>query len=181
MKKPYELIIVIPSGIECKFEHSKLVCKKNGKEAERKIFLPGTQIEVKDDKLIFKCAKANRKNIAAIKTQSAHIKNIFKGFENEYKYVLEICHVHFPMTIKIDKNNLVVTNFLGEKKNRVAVIPHGVNVKVDGQKILVTSHDLEKAGQTAAGIERATLVSKRDRRVFQDGIFIVRKPGEENE
>ncbi|MEC7431143.1 MAG: 50S ribosomal protein L6, partial [Candidatus Thermoplasmatota archaeon] len=44
--------------------------------------------------------------------------------------------------------------------------------------VTVSGSDREKVGQTAANIERACKIKKRDRRVFQDGIYIVSK-GEE--
>ena len=47
-----------------------------------------------------------------------------------------------------------------------------VKNKVD---VIVTGADIEKVGQTAANIERACRIRKRDRRVFQDGIYIVAK------
>jgi len=37
--------------------------------------------------------------------------------------------------------------------------------------------NLEDAGQTAANIERATKIKGFDPRVFQDGIYIIEKPG----
>jgi large subunit ribosomal protein L6 len=44
--------------------------------------------------------------------------------------------------------------------------------------VTVSGSDREKVGQTAANIEMACKIKKRDRRVFQDGIYIVSK-GEE--
>ena len=41
--------------------------------------------------------------------------------------------------------------------------------------VVVKGADREKVGQTAANIERACRIKKRDRRVFQDGVYIVSK------
>ena len=48
-------------------------------------------------------------------------------------------------------------------------------MEIKGDKVTVTGTDVEKAGQTAANIEQSTRISSRDRRVFQDGIFLVRR------
>jgi large subunit ribosomal protein L6 len=44
-------------------------------------------------------------------------------------------------------------------------------VEAKGDNITVKGMDKEKVGQTVANIERATSVSRRDIRVFQDGIY----------
>jgi large subunit ribosomal protein L6 len=83
------------------------------------------------------------------------------------------------MNVSHDKaeNVLVVKNFLGEKVDRRIKLVEGVDVKVDKEIIELESHDREKAGQCAANIEKGTRVRNKDRRVFQDGIFIIEKPG----
>jgi len=45
---------------------------------------------------------------------------------------------------------------------------------LEGKSVL--RHDKEKTGQTVANIERAGKIVGRDRRVFQDGIYITEKP-----
>ena len=123
------------------------------------------------------CAKANKKDIANIHAQAAHIRNLFKGLNEQFVYEMAICNVHFPMTVKVEGNKLAITNFLGEKVPRSANILPGVEVKIEGSKIKISSADVEKAGQTAANIEKASRVTNKDRRIFQDGIFITHKPG----
>jgi len=92
---------------------------------------------------------------------------------------MEIAYVHFPMTVELDegKNQITIKNFLGEKKPRICKLIKGADVKIDGKVITVESHNKEIAGQTAANLEKATFVKGKDRRKFQDGIYIVEKPG----
>ena len=79
------------------------------------------------------------------------------------------------MTLKVEKNYLIINNFLGEKTPRHAKILPEVSVDIKGPKVIVSSRNKESAGQTVANIEKATIVRKRDRRVFQDGIFLVER------
>jgi len=176
MKKEYNLEIEIPDGVECHADKHEIKCKKGNLELERKISAPNAAVKVEDGKIKFLCKKANRKDIAMVRANYFHVLNMLKGLDEEFVYEMEICYVHFPATAKAEGNKFVITNFLGEKVNRIAKILKGVKVEIKGSKISVSGNDIEKAGQTAANIERASKVPKRDRRVFQDGIFITKKP-----
>ena len=109
-------------------------------------------------------------------TYKAHIHNMLRGVQNPFVYTLKACSGHFPMTTKVDKNQVIITNFLGEKTKRKAKIVEGVTVNINGIEITVEGIDLEKTGQTAANLEKATKIKGRDRRIFQDGCFIISKP-----
>ena len=50
---------------------------------------------------------------------------------------------------------------------------------MDGENITVESADKELAGQTAADIETLTKRPGFDKRIFQDGIWMVSKGGKE--
>ena len=169
--------ILIPEEISCEYELEILKCKKGSNEIERKIELRQTDLKIKDNEIILECKKGNKNNFKIIKSAVAHINNLLKGLEEKFVYKLEACNVHFPMTMKVESEKLVITNFLGEKTPRIAKIFPKVNVELKGPKITITSHDREAAGKTAANMEKATKIKARDRRIYQDGIFITSKPG----
>jgi large subunit ribosomal protein L6 len=64
---------------------------------------------------------------------------------------------------------------MGGHAPRYANIVGGCKVKVAGADVTVEGNDVEACGQTAANIERATSRLGFDKRIFQDGIYIVRK------
>jgi len=176
MKKPMSEELQIPSGANVTYNGETFTVSKSGVELKRKIDLPRIKIEVKGDKILLSTDKGNKNEFKYIKSTIAHINNLFKGLDQKFVYKLEACNVHFPMTLKIDSGNLVINNFLGEKVPRKAKILSNVDVDLKGAKITVSSNDFEAAGETATNIEKATKIKNRDRRIFQDGIFIVEKP-----
>jgi len=168
--------IEIPQGISCEISGKILKFKKDGNELLKKIDVPGLNVSLKDNKITLECEKGNKNDFKTIKSYVAHLKNVFTGLQSEYIYKLESCNVHFPVTIKVEGDKVAITNFLGEKTSRFAKILPGVKVEVKGQKITVSSRDKDLAGQTAANLERATRIKNRDRRIFQDGIFLTERP-----
>jgi|SRR3990172_552426 len=177
MKQKITEQLEIPAGISCEAENNIVKCKKDGKELVKKINVPCLVVSMKDNKITLECMEGNKRDFKTIKSHIAHIKNMFLGLQNEYVYKLESCNVHFPTTIKSDGDRVVISNFLGEKTPRYAKILKGVKVEISGPKITVTSADKDSAGQTAANLERATKIKNRDRRIFQDGIFLTDRPG----
>jgi large subunit ribosomal protein L6 len=79
------------------------------------------------------------------------------------------------MQVKVEGKNIVISNFLGEKKPRVANILGETTVKASGDEVVISGINKEDVGQTAANIEQLTKIKRFDPRVFQDGIYIVEK------
>lgn len=179
MRKSYEVSVKILDGIDCKLLGNVLQCSKGNSTLSKIFALNKASMSLEGGMIKITSSKANKKDIANVNSYVAHLNNMFRGLNERYVYEMEVSNVHFPMTVKVDKNNLIISNFLGEKVPRKAKIIPGVEVKIEGTKIIVSSADIEKAGQTAANIEKASTVTKKDRRVFQDGIFITKKPGVE--
>ena len=177
MNKELERIIEIPSGIESALNVNEIILKKNGKEAKRKFDIYGIDFSLEGSKIRIYCKNSTRRESKMIGTIWAHINNMIAGLDKDFVYKLEICNVHFPMNAKIEGENVVIKSFLGEKMPRIAKILPNTKVEIKGNEITISSYILENAGQTAANIEKATRITKRDRRVFQDGIFITEKCG----
>ncbi len=176
MRKELQESLTLPEGITCTVEGKTLTCKKAGVELSRTFTLPGSILELHGNVITIKAPKGNKNDWKKIKSTVAHIKNIFSGVDKKFAYTLEACNVHFPMTLKSEPGKLTINNFLGEKVPRTAKILPNVTLEIKGTKLTLSSHDQEAAGQTAANIEKATRIRYRDRRIFQDGIFITSKP-----
>lgn len=169
--------IEIPEGVEVTVENNVVKVKGPKGELERALKYPGVKIFTEDGKVVIYKDFPRRKDIAIARTFKAHINNMIKGVTEGFTYRLKVVYSHFPITVKVQGDKVVIENFLGEKAPRLAQILPGVKVKVKGQEIVVEGIDKEKVGQTAANIEQATRITKWDRRVFQDGIYIVEKGG----
>lgn len=176
MRKELQESLTLPEGTTCIIEGKKITCKKAGNEISRTFTLPGIVLGLQGNILTIKALRGNKRDWKIIKSTVAHIQNLFAGVDKKFTYTLEACNVHFPMTLKSESGKLTINNFLGEKVPRTAKILPNVTLEVKGTKLTLSSHDKEAAGQTAANIEKATRIRYRDRRIFQDGIFITSKP-----
>lgn len=179
MKKPLSQIIEIPGGINVEVDGTKLIVKGPEGENEKEFNITNLDFEKKDNKIVIGNKKATKKEKRNMNTIAAHIKNMIEGVQKKFEYKMKICFSHFPISVDIKGNEALIKNFLGERTARKARIPSGVDVKVEKDIIIITSSNKELAGQTAANFENATKISKRDRRIFQDGIFITNKCGKE--
>ena len=176
MKKDLIREIEIPEGISVSVSGGEAKVSGNGKELVRSFDFPKIELKVERNKIILSAKRATRRESALIGTVWAHLKNMIKGVGEDFVYKLEVCNVHFPMNVKVEGDKVIIKSFLGETVERVAKIAPEVNVDIKGNQITVSSHNLEAAGQTAANLEKATRLTGKDRRIFQDGIFITEKP-----
>lgn len=167
--------ITIPEDLEVEVKNNEVTAKKEGNEIRKRF--SHILIEKKENKIIIKTEKATKREKKQINTIVAHINNMLKGLQEKFIYKLQICSVHFPMNVSIKEGFVVIKNFLGETRERKAKILPGVEVKIEKELAVVESADKEAAGQVAANIELATKIKGRDKRIFQDGIFMIEKAG----
>ncbi len=176
MNKDLERFVEIAEGVEVSINDNEFVVKGNGKELKRAFDIGKIKANVKDGKVVLVAKGATKREAKMMGTIDAHLKNMIKGLAEDFVYELEVCNVHFPMNVKAEGNKIIIKSFLGETTIRESKVLDGAKVDIKGTKITVTSHDIESAGQTAANLEKATRLTGRDRRIFQDGIFITKKP-----
>lgn len=169
--------ITVPEKIEVRIELDKIIIKGPKGEASRLFPTKNIKIEKKDNQIIISPIQAGHRFSALVGTFNSHILNMIQGVQEPYIYKLKICSSHFPINVKLAGTEILVSNFLGEKKPRKITIPQNVTVKIEGDIITVESVDKELAGKIASDIEQLTRISAKDRRIFQDGIYITEKAG----
>ncbi len=167
--------IEIPEGIEARLQGFDLHIKGPKGELVREFKHTRVKMSLQDGKIVIYCPLPKKKEYALAGTWKAHVLNMIKGVTEGFEYQLKIVYAHFPMKVTVKGRRIVIENFMGEKAPRYAEIFGDAEVEVKGDTVIVRSINKEHAGQTAANIERATRIKDRDPRVFQDGIYIVKK------
>ncbi|MBN2042959.1 MAG: 50S ribosomal protein L6 [Candidatus Aenigmarchaeota archaeon] len=168
--------IDVPEGIEIREEKRSIIVKGKKGELSKEFKNPFIKVKV-DGKKIVLSSETERKKVKAIMgTWRAILKNMFKGVSREWRGELKMVYSHFPVKIKTDNNRLVIENFLGERNPRSVPIPEGLKAEVKENVITVTGLDRERVGQLCGRIEQITKVRGYDKRVFQDGCYITKKP-----
>ncbi len=156
-------------------EHSIKV--SNGKNSiEKRFKAANVLLEKKDSVVVVKTDSKNRKNKSIVNTIASIIQNMFQGLNQEFEYKLSMVYSHFPMTLSKKEGFVEINNFLGGKRVlKSKIIGSFTKVEIKGKDISIKGPNKEETGQTAANLEKTTKVYNKDRRIFQDGIYITQK------
>lgn len=171
--------IEIPKEVEAEIEGTTLKVRGPEGENHREFRIGKLDFGKEENRIIIGYKKATKKEKKLMNTIASHIRNMIEGVQKKFEYKLKVGFSHFPITVELKEREALIKNFLGEKIDRKSKISDGVEVKIDKDVITVSSVDKEAAGQVAANFEIATKIRGRDRRIFQDGIFIINKAGKE--
>ncbi len=168
-------MIKIPEGVSLEVSGSKFVARGPKGTIEKSFDSGVAVVEIANGEVAVKALpglKERRSVSASVNSVAAHIKNALHGVSHGFEKKLTVIYAHFPITIEAKGSEVLVKNFLGEKSPRRASVVPGVQVKVEKQEITVSGVDREAVGQTAANIIQSARITRRDRRVFQDGIYL---------
>jgi len=172
-----EHTVTVPEGVNAEISEDGVVTITGPKGSLTRTFQSGFIDLFQDGSgIIVRVDLPRRKQRALAGTWNAHLNNMVKGVTEGFTYNLKAFYSHFPMTLAVSGNTFTVNNYFGERVPRTAEILADVDVKVTNKvEITVSGIDKGSVGQTAANFERCTTVKKRDRRVFQDGIYLLNK------
>lgn len=176
-----EKFVTIPEGVTVEIDGSTVKVTGPKGSVEETFKLGPIKIERMDDKIKISARFPKKKQKAMIGTIAGKIENMITGVTKGYEYKLQVVYAHFPITVSVEGDKILIKNFLGEKYPRVSRIFGNVQVKVKGQEITISGVNKEEVGQTAANLVQITKVRKKDQRVFKDGIFVVEKRVMEDE
>lgn len=165
----------VPEGVSVTVSGSKVSVKGPLGSIEKDFSHMPVQISLAERRVVVSTLLKGRRGVAMLGTASKHIRNMMKGVRSKYRVEMVAVHSHFPITMKVLQDKLLIENFIGERYPRAVVIPRGVEAKVSGDKLEISGIDIEKVTQLAGSVENATRISRKDQRVFLDGIYVVKK------
>ncbi|MCL5930118.1 MAG: 50S ribosomal protein L6 [Candidatus Thermoplasmatota archaeon] len=170
-----EKVIEIPKGVKVKLEGFAFEAQ-GPKGKVSKIFKNEyVTMELKDKNIRIYTKREKKTDIAVVGTWASIVNSAFIGVTKGFIYTMKIVYAHFPVKVTVKGNQVLLDNFLGEKSPRKITLGPETKVTVKGDLVTVEGSDLEATGNAAASIERMSKIKGFDPRVFQDGIYIVRK------
>jgi len=175
MVKEIARSVEIPEGVAVSVDGNTVTVTGPKGEISRRLSYPEIEIRKEDSQVIVNSRLDRKRQRAMVGTLAAHISNMIAGVTRGYEYKMKVVYSHFPIQLKAAPGELVINNFLGERKPRSAKILPGANVEIGKDEVVIKGISKELVGQTMANIEQATRVRGFDIRIFQDGIYLVDK------
>lgn len=142
----YRVIVKGPMGTVSKeFRNVPIIMRLNG------------------DEVVIEGYMLDRKGKAMVYTIASAVNNMIIGVTRGWRYKLKIVYAHFPISVKVQGDTLVIENFLGRKSKIALKIPQGVKVQATKDDVIVEGIDKELVSQFAANIEEATTLRGEER------------------
>ena len=171
--------IDIPEEVTAAMEHLDLTVEGPAGSVTKRLWFPDVDVSVDDGTVVIESDAGDARTEATMGTFESHVENMIHGVTEGWEYRMAVRYSHFPMQVRVEGDEVVIDNFLGERAPRTAPIRGDTEVEVDGEDVVLRGPDKEAVGQTAASIEQLTRVTDKDTRVFQDGVYITHKPGKQ--
>lgn len=170
----------IPKGIVCKINEKKVISVKGKLGEITKDFghAKKIDIQIEGNKVLLHADFPRKNTVALTFTLKNILNNMFLGVEKGYEYRMKIVYSHFPITLEPPKKGsdvIHIKNFLGERAPRITHSIGDVKITANKEEVIVSGLDKELVGQTCANIQKRCRIKNKDKRVFQDGIYVYEK------
>lgn len=173
MRDPEALKSVkIPENVELKVKGRVVEVKGEKGILSRDFSQAPVSIQAKEGEVSVKANWPRKREAALVGTVRSHVQNMITGVTKGFTYKLKVVFSHFPISIKVDGRRVLIENFIGERSPRVAKIVGDAKVTVKGEDVIVQGINVEDVAQTAANIQQATKIKRKDPRKFLDGIYV---------
>ena len=171
-----EKTVEAPDGVTLELKGMKVTVTGPKGKLQRDFKGEPIQMSLKKHILSLSVAFPRKRELAMLGTIAAHVKNMITGVTQGYTYKLTIVYSHFPITVDVKPQEVIIKNLYGQRDPRRAKIRgEDVKVKVDGDEIIITGIDKEHVGQTSANIQEVCKLRgklHKDPRRFMDGIWL---------
>jgi len=164
--------IQVPDNVDFSMDGKKISFKGAKGSLTRDFSFAPVAIEGEGKNIRVWAKWPRKKEAALVGTVYSHIQNMITGVTKGYSYKLKIVFSHFPISVKVQDKTVLIENFTGERRPRRVKTLGDVKIKVEAEDVIVEGVNLEDVSQTAANIEQATRVRRKDPRVFLDGIYV---------
>jgi large subunit ribosomal protein L6 len=171
------LTLEIPKEIDLKLEGKK-VTVKGTKGTISDDFSHMKELELNYDKNVFKISSyfPRKSTVAKMGTLKSLVENMLNGVTKGYSYKMKIAYSHFPISVDVDGDKILIKNFIGERSPRITYkAGKNIEIKTGKEDVIISGLDKNEVGQTAANIQKRCRIRKKDKRVFQDGIYVYEK------
>jgi large subunit ribosomal protein L6 len=164
--------ILVPDDVEASLEGKKFTAKGSKGTLIRDFSFAPISMKLEGKSISIQAQWPRKKEASLVGTLRSHMQNMIIGVRKGFTYKLKVVFSHFPISVKRKDQNVLIENFTGERNPRKAKIRGNVQVKIQGEDIIVQGIDVEEVSQTAANIEQATRVKRKDPRIFLDGLYV---------
>jgi large subunit ribosomal protein L6 len=164
--------IQIPDDVQLNLEGRKVTVKGAKGTLTRDFSFAPLYMKLEGKNVHIWAEWPRKKEASLVGTVNSHIQNMITGVRKGFTYKVKIVFSHFPISVKLKDKAILIENFTGERSPRKAKVVGDVQVKILSEDIYIQGTNLEDVSHTAANIEQATRVRRKDPRIFLDGLYI---------
>lgn len=164
--------VQVPDDVEVSLEGKRFTVKGPKGTLVRDFSFAPVSIELNGRNICIRAEWPRKREASLVGTLRSHVQNMITGVRKGFTYKVKIVFSHFPISVKLKGKTVLIENFTGERSPRKAKIIGDVQVKIQSEDVFVQGIDLEDVSQTAANIEQATRVKRKDPRIFLDGLYV---------